>query len=97
MNENELDQQNLPEQDEATIYVNEYGATKDPAVVVDEPGRTVMLTPEETIVVEKPPHIDLVPANRPRKVYGGMWGQMEIGAVGVALLGVMAVILFYLF
>lgn len=97
MNEKELDQRNLPEQDETTIHVNEYGTTKDPTVVVDEPGRTVMLTPDETIVVEKQPRIDVVPVNRPRKVYAGMWGQMEVAAVGVALLGVLAVVLFYVF
>jgi hypothetical protein len=97
MNENELDQQNLPDQEETTIHVNEYGDTKDPAVVVDEPGRTVLLTPDETIVVEKQARIDIVPVNRPRKVYGGMWGQMEIAAVCVTLLGVLAVILFYVF
>lgn len=97
MNEKELDQRNLPEQDETTIHVNEYAPAKDPAVVVDEPDRTVLLTPDETIVVEKQPKIDTVPVNRPRKVYGGMWGQMEIAAVCVALLGVLAVVLFYFF
>ena len=61
----------------------------DGAVAIDEKDRTVFLTENETIVVEKPPHIDMPPpANRPRKVYGGMWGPMEIGALGVSLVEV---------
>lgn len=32
---------------------------------------------------------------RPRKVYSGMWGPLEIGALGVALLVIAGVVLFY--
>jgi hypothetical protein len=56
MNEQEpLDQRNLPEEKESEILVNEYGETRDPAVVVDEPNRTVLLTQDETIVIDKEP------------------------------------------
>jgi hypothetical protein len=97
VNEKDIDQQNLPEQDETTIHVNEYGSTKDPAVVVDEPNRTVLLTKDETIVVEKEPRIDVIPKNRPRKVYGGMWGQAELITLGLALFAVLAAVLLYIF
>lgn len=85
------------EEPPAEIHVNEYGATKDPAVVVEEGNRTVLLTNDETIVFEKHPQIEIVPANRPRKVYGGMWGKAELVAVGIASVAVLAVLLLYLF
>lgn len=85
------------EPEQSSIHVNEYGSTKDPAVVVEEADRTVLLTNEETVVFEKQPQLDLVPANRPRKVYGGMWGKAEIGAVAGASLVVVGAILLYLF
>ncbi len=85
------------ENEQPEIVVNEYGETRDPAVVVEEETRTVLLTPEETIVFEKQPQIDIAPANRPRKVYAGMWGQTEIATVGVAMLAVLTVILLYVF
>ena len=50
MSENEMN----PPQDPRTpaadpeISVNQYGRTKDPAVVVEEADRTVLLTPDET-------------------------------------------------
>jgi Tfp pilus assembly protein PilO len=86
------EQQNQPE-----ILVNDYGAAKDNAVVVDESDRTVLLTPDETIVIEKEPAIDVVPRNRPRKVYLGMWGPTEIATVGVGLLAILATLLVYIF
>lgn len=90
---NESDEtKNQPE-----IIVNEYGETIDPAVVVDEKDRTVLLTEDETIVFEKQPHYDIAPKNRPRKVYAGMWGQAEIATVGAALLAILAVIILYIF
>lgn len=92
-----LDQRNLPEDKEPEILVNEYGETRDPAVVVDEADRTVLVTPEETIVVEKEPRIDVVPANRPRKVYSGMWGQPELITAGLAMLAVLTAVLVYVF
>jgi Tfp pilus assembly protein PilO len=79
------------------IIVNEYGETIDPAVVVDEKDRTVLLTEDETIVFEKQPRYDLAPKNRPRKVYAGMWGQAEIAIVGAAMLAILAVIIVYIF
>lgn len=97
MNEKPLDQTNTPEPNETEILVNDYGETRDAAVVVDEPDRTVMLTEEETIVIDKEPRIDVVPVNRPRKVYGGMWGQPELITAGLAMLAVLTVVLIYIF
>lgn len=88
-------EQNLKNKSE--IIVNQYGATKDSAVVVEEQDRTVLLTEDETVVIEKPPRTDVVPKNRPRKVYAGMWGQVEIATVGVALLAVLTTILLFIF
>lgn len=92
MNEKEPLKQNL-EETTPEILTNEY----DPAVVVDEKTRTVLLTADETVVIEKDPMIDAVPKNRPRKVYGGMWGPAEIGVVGVAGFALLALLLVYLF
>ena len=97
MNQKPLDQTGLPENVESEILVNEYGETRDPAVVVDEPDRTVLLTDDETIVIDKQPHIDVVPKNRPRKVYGGMWGQPELITAGLAMLAMLTVVLIYIF
>jgi Type II secretion system (T2SS), protein M subtype b len=88
----EPNDQALPE-----MYVNEYGVTKDPAVVIEEETRTVLLTPDETVVIEKEPIPEINPANRPRKVYAGMWGQAEIVSVGVGMLTLLIVILLYVF
>lgn len=97
MGEKPLDQTNRPEHDEPEILVNEYGETRDPAVVIEEADRTVLLTDDETVVIEKEPRIDLVPANRPRKVYGGMWGQAETITIGLAMLAVLTVVLLFVF
>ena len=94
MSENE--NENISPQDEPKIIVNEYGSTVDSAVVVEEADRTVLLTDKETIVFPKEPSIDIVPKNRPRKVYGGMWGQTEIATVGLGALAVLATLLLYL-
>lgn len=91
-------EQNLNNVEEETkIIVNDYGATKDSTVVVEEADRTVLLTDKETIVIEKDAAIDVVPKNRPRKVYGGMWGQAEIATVGVAILAILTTTLVYIF
>jgi len=97
MNEKPLDQTNLPEPTESEILVNEYGETRDAAVVVDEADRTVLLTRDETIVIDKEPRIDIVPANRPRKVYGGMWGPAELITIGFAMVSLLIVALLYVF
>lgn len=80
---------------EPQIIVNEYGATKDSAVVIEEADRTVLLTNDETVVIEKATHIDIPPANRPRKVYRGMWGPAEIAAAAFSGLAILAVIFVY--
>jgi Tfp pilus assembly protein PilO len=97
MNEEPLDQTNIPEENEPEIIVNEYGETRDSAVVVDEADRTVLLTENETVVIDKEPRIDIVPANRPRKVYTGMWGQPELITAGLAMFALLTVVLLYVF
>ncbi len=79
------------------IIVNEYGTTKDSAVVVEEENRTVLLTDDETIIIEKQETIDLAPKNRPRKVYAGMWGPLEIATAGLGLMAVLTAILLFVF
>lgn len=78
---------------EPEIVVNKH----DGVVAVEETDRTVLLTPNDTIIVEKQPEYDIAPANRPRKVYGGMWGPVEIGVVGAASLAVVAALAAYFF
>jgi len=97
MNEKPLDQTNVPEEKEPEILVNEYGETLDPAVVVDEPEPTVLLTDDETIVIDKEPRIDVVPVNRPRKVYGGMWGPAELVTISFAMVAILIVVFIYIF
>jgi uncharacterized membrane protein len=98
MNEKPLDQTNRPEESEQPeIVVNEYGETRDAAVVVEEADRTVLLTPDETIVIDKEPRIDVVPSNRPRKVYGGMWGPAELVTIGFAMVAIFMVAMIYIF
>ncbi|MBC7900984.1 MAG: hypothetical protein H7070_13140 [Saprospiraceae bacterium] len=84
-------------QNEPEIVVNNYGTTKDSAVVIEEADRTVLLTENETIVIPKETMIDIAPKNRPRKVYRGMWGPAETATAGLALLTVIAVVLLYIF
>jgi Tfp pilus assembly protein PilO len=103
MNENNFDPKttaddaHIEKAENTEMFVNDYGSTVDPTVVVEEPDRTVLLTENETIVIEKQPTIDIAPKNRPRKVYGGMWGQTEIATVGVGLLAILTVILLFVF
>ncbi|MEP6850402.1 MAG: hypothetical protein ABI999_16195 [Acidobacteriota bacterium] len=78
-----------------TIHVNEYGAAKDSTVLIEEADRSVLLTEDQTVIFEKQPTISINPANRPRKVYGGMWGPPEIAVVGVASIAVLGAILLY--
>ncbi|MEO8574998.1 MAG: hypothetical protein ABI481_13630, partial [Pyrinomonadaceae bacterium] len=97
MDEKPLDQTNVPPVTEPKILVNEYGETRDSAVVIDEADRTVLLTQDETIVIDKEPRIDIVPANRPRKVYGGMWGPAELVTVAFAMVALFIVAMLYIF
>ncbi|MEP7148558.1 MAG: hypothetical protein ABI857_06710 [Acidobacteriota bacterium] len=97
MDEKPLDQTNIPKENEPEIVVNEYGQTLDDAVVVDEVSRTVLLTGDETIVIDKEQRIDVVPVNRPRKVYGGMWGPAELVTVVFAMVALFIVALLYIF
>lgn len=101
MEDKNLEQENLQDEPEvetkAKIHVNDYGATKDSAVVIEEETRTVFLDEDETIVIEKDKMIESVPKNRPRKVYAGMWGSPEIAVVGIGLLTILAMILLWVF
>jgi len=97
MNENQKPNDALEANQEPQIVVNDYGAPIDSAVVIEEETRTVLMTDDETIIFEKQPKIDVVPTNRPRKVYGGMWGQMEIATVGVGMLAILTTILLFIF
>lgn len=69
----------------------------DSTVVVDEKDRTVLLTENETIIIEKQPTIDIAPRNRPRKINLGMFGTTEYITVGLGLLSLLSVFLFYMF
>ncbi len=100
MNENNINPKNEPvesEVEKTEMFVNDYGATPDSTVVIEEADRTVLLTDKETIVIEKNPMIDIAPKNRPNKVYAGMWGQTEIATVGVGMLAILTVILLFIF
>jgi Tfp pilus assembly protein PilO len=46
-------------------------------------------------VVEEVPLV--IPPNRPRKVYAGMWGPFEIASVAIALMALLAAFLLYFF
>lgn len=93
MNE-DLKPDNPPEsKTESKIIVNDYGSSIDSAVVVEEENRTVLLTEDQTIIIDKPEKIDIAPRNRPRKVYAGMWGRSEVTAVALGLLTILAVVL----
>lgn len=99
MNEN-LDRDQSAENaetEQSEIIINEYGATLDQAVVVDEETRTVLLTNDETIIIEKAPTIGIAPKDRPPKIYAGMWGRAEAATVGAALLAILTVILLFVF
>jgi len=80
---------------EPEILTNNYGTTRDSTVVVEEETRTVLLTDNETIVIEKQPIIDVVPKNRARRIYSGMWGNAEIATVGLGMLAVLSVIILF--
>lgn len=82
---------------ESEILRNDDVNPNDSAVVVDEEDRTVLLTEDETIIVEKEESYSVIPRNRPRKVYSGMWGVPEIATFGLALFALLSVLLVYLF
>jgi hypothetical protein len=95
MNENLKPDESAKIKEEPEIITNDYGATFDNAVVIEEANRTVLLTEDETIVIEKEPTIDVVPKNRPRKVYAGMWGTPEIITVGLGMLAILTTVLLF--
>ncbi len=97
MNENLKPDETAKKHQEPEMIVNNYGAGRDDAVVIEEENRTVLLTEDETIIIEKEPHIDIVPKSRPRKVYAGMWGPLEIATVGLGMLAILAMILLVIF
>ena len=91
MSEKDPRENNVPE-----MAVNDLGRTKDGAVVVEEAARTVLLTEDETVVIDKAPEPPPAHSNRPRKVYGGMWGTTEIMVFGLTLLSLVGLLAFYL-
>jgi len=93
---NPLDKKNPADSQEPEILTN-LDQGLDPTVVVTEPDRSVVLREEETLVIERPQKVEIIPGNRPRKVYSGMWGPMELGALGVSLLTFVGLIALYLF
>jgi len=99
MNEKELNPVEDPRTQSSApeIVTNQYGHSKDPAVVIDEADRTVLLTPDETVVFEKQPAIDIVPKNRPRSIYAGMWGRNEIATVTLGIFSLLVVAIIYFF
>lgn len=76
---------------------DDYTGAKESAVVIEEENRTVLLTEDETIVIDKEKPFQIVPRNRPRKIYAGMWGRTEIATVGLATLAIISVLVLYLF
>jgi Tfp pilus assembly protein PilO len=97
MTDKKFDPNSTPENHEPDILRNDYGSTRDPAVVIAEADRTVLLTKDETVVIEKEPQITIAPRNRPRKVYMGMWGTTETAVFGLSMLALLATILLYIF
>ena len=75
----------------------DYTNVKESAVVIEEKDRTVLLTEDETIVIDKEKPFQIVPRNRPRNVYAGMWGRTEIATVGLSTLAIISVLVLYLF
>ena len=71
-------------------------------LLADDPGagKTIMagLYAKELVLRRAGDRILIVvPANRPRKVYAGMWGPPEIGAVAAAAMSVLMVVVAYFF
>ena len=90
MSENDL-RSSSGERAEPEILVNELGAAKDGTVVVEEASRTVLLTEDETVIIDKDPGSPPLHSDRPRKVYSGMWGTTELVVFGLALLSLLGV------
>lgn len=89
--------ENLDPKDQQPEMLRNDLTPQDSTVVVDEKDRTVLLTEDETIIIEKQPTIDIAPRSRPRKVNLGMFGKTEYAVVGIGLLTVLATFLFYMF
>lgn len=89
--------ENLESKDKQPEIIRNDLTPQDSTVVIDEKDRTVLLTEDETIIIEKQPTIDIPPRNRPRKVNLGMFGTTEYVVVGLGLLTLLATFLFYMF
>ena len=77
------------------FVINDYGTTIDSTVVIEEEDRTVLLTNDETIIIKKEPSIDIMPKNRARKIYAGMWGPVETATVALGMLAILATVLLF--
>lgn len=95
MSEN-FDSKDQPQQPQPEIIRDDF-TMKDSTVVVEEKDRTVLLTEDETIIIEKQPTFDIAPKSRPRKVNLGIFGTTEYVVVGLGLVSILATMLFYMF
>ena len=62
---------------------------------IDQKEFSDALEVKETVIVVEAP--DSIPSNRPRKVYAGMWGPPETGAVAAGVLAVLMALVAYFF
>lgn len=67
------------------------------AELEEQPNLTDDAPETTTVIVEKPETPLVIPPNRPRKVYDGMWGPLEIGAVAAGVLAVVMGLVLYFF
>lgn len=96
-NKNLQNSEEKKEKFETEILRNDDVHPGESTVVIEEENRTVMLTEDETLIIEKEPKMSIAPKNRPRKVYAGMWGTPEIVTVALALLSVLTLVLIFVF
>ncbi len=64
---------------------------------VSDGQQTSAETTAVTFVNDPGTHPNAIPVNRPRKVYSGMWGPVEIGILGAGMLAVLGALLLYVF
>lgn len=97
MEDKNLQNQEEEEKFETKILRNDEANPNDSAVIIEEEDRTVLLTENETIVIDKQETYSIAPKNRPRKPYAGMWGIPEMVTVALATLTLLTLFLIYLF
>lgn len=85
----------MAEQEQQPIIAVEVRKADEPVVVVEEVQSVIPQAGEDAVVIDQTLH--LVPPNRPRKVYSGMWGPIEIAAVAAVSLVAVLVLIVYFF